>query len=110
MIVCLRAFAPARRGGRDAAPDPTGERQIIGAVELRHSPKGRAAWGRFKGCPLLDHLAADGEKYPLGHGATACRRYPVIGDLAILGRPIAGIGLGAIRPRNRPFDVGATEK
>jgi hypothetical protein len=34
-----------------------GERRIIGVVELRYSPSAHAAWGRFKGYPLLDKLA-----------------------------------------------------
>jgi hypothetical protein len=34
-----------------------GRRRIIGQVELRYSRKAHAAWGRFKGYALLDHLA-----------------------------------------------------
>jgi hypothetical protein len=34
-----------------------GERRIIGVVELRYNPSAHAAWGRFKGYPLLDKLA-----------------------------------------------------
>jgi transcriptional regulator with XRE-family HTH domain len=35
----------------------TGERTIIGHIELRYSSRARAAWGRFEGYGLLDHLA-----------------------------------------------------
>lgn len=33
------------------------QRSIIGQIELRYSPSAHAAWGRFKGYPLLDHFA-----------------------------------------------------
>jgi len=36
------------------------QRSIIGHIELRYSPSAHAAWGRFKGYPLLDHLATQG--------------------------------------------------
>jgi hypothetical protein len=35
-----------------------GQRRIVGMIELRYSPSGRAGWGRFHGYPLLNHLAA----------------------------------------------------
>jgi transcriptional regulator with XRE-family HTH domain len=35
----------------------TDKRVIIGHVELRHSSRARAAWGRFEGYAFLDHLA-----------------------------------------------------
>jgi|SRR2546430_2514872 len=35
----------------------TGQRNIIGQIELRYCRRARAAWGRFKGYPLLNHLA-----------------------------------------------------
>lgn len=36
-----------------------GSRRIIGQVELRYSPRDRAAWGRFEGFGYLDHLARE---------------------------------------------------
>jgi hypothetical protein len=36
----------------------SGERRIVGVVELRYCPPTHAAWGRFKGYPLLDNIAS----------------------------------------------------
>lgn len=35
----------------------TEKRHVIGQIELRHSPRSHAAWGRFKGTDGLDKLA-----------------------------------------------------
>lgn len=34
-------------------------RTMVGQVELRYSPRKRAAWGRFQGFPHLDHVASE---------------------------------------------------
>ncbi|GIH06415.1 hypothetical protein Rhe02_44820 [Rhizocola hellebori] len=39
-----------------------GQRRIVGVVELRYNPSTHAAWGRFKGYPILDRLAESGRK------------------------------------------------
>lgn len=36
-------------------------RTVIGHVELRYSSRARAAWGRFEGYGLLDHIAGRGD-------------------------------------------------
>ena len=48
----------------------TGRRQIIGRLELRHSPSTHAAWGRFLGEPGLDVIALHRYKVDLTVGVT----------------------------------------
>jgi hypothetical protein len=55
---------------RAALVSMTARRQIIGRLELRHSPATHAAWGRFLGEPGLDTIALHRHRVVLTVGVT----------------------------------------